>query len=124
MVFVGKVFQMIIGVPIGTNCALLLTDIFLYSYKAEFIQSLISVVRKRLASENNFTYRYINDVLFINNPDFENNFGLMYPPNLRSRTRRRTTLLLPTWLCSCQSVGMVNFALPFTASVTISISIL
>ena len=28
------------------------------------------------------------------------------------------------WICSCQTVGTVNFALPFTTSVTISISIL
>ena len=44
--------------------------------------------------------------------------------NLRSKTQRRAKLLLPTWICSRQSVGTVNFALPFTTSVTISISIL
>ena len=31
VVFVGKVFQQIIGIPMGTNCAPLLADIFLYS---------------------------------------------------------------------------------------------
>ena len=46
------------------------------------------------------------------------------PLSLRSKTRRRATLLLPTWICSCQSVGTVNFALPFTTNVTILISIL
>ena len=46
------------------------------------------------------------------------------PPSLRSKTRRRATLLLPTWICSCQLVGTVNFILPFTTNVTISISIL
>ena len=46
------------------------------------------------------------------------------PLNLRSKTRRRATLLLPTWIYSCQSVGTVNFTLPFTSSVTILISIL
>ena len=62
----------------------------------------------------------------INNPDFENYHrdGKMYPPSFRSKTRRRATLLLPTWICSCQSVGTVNFALHFTTNVTISISIL
>ena len=64
----------------GTNCAPLLADIFLYSYEAEFIQSLLSTGRKRLASQFNFTYRYIDDVLSINNPDFENYLGQMYPP--------------------------------------------
>ena len=124
VVFAGKVFQQIVGIPIGTNCAPLLADIFLYSYEAEFIQSLLSAGKKRLASQFNFTYRYIDDVLSINNPDFENYLGQMYPPELEIKTRRRATLLLPTWICFCQSVGTVNFALPFTTNVTISISIL
>ena len=46
------------------------------------------------------------------------------PLNLRSKTRRRETLLLPTWIYFCQSVGTVNLTLPFTRSVTILISIL
>ena len=46
------------------------------------------------------------------------------PLSLRSKPRRRATLLLPTSICSCQSVGTVNFVLPFTTNVTISISIL
>ena len=78
VVFAGKVFQQIIGIPIGTVCAPLLADIFLYSYEAEFIQSLLSVGKKRLASQFNFTYRYIDDVLSINSPDFENYLGQMY----------------------------------------------
>ena len=39
VVFAGKVFQQTVGIPMGTNCALLLADIFLYSYEADFIQS-------------------------------------------------------------------------------------
>ena len=46
------------------------------------------------------------------------------PLSLRSKTRRRATLLLPTWICSCQSIGTANFVFPFTTNVTISISIL
>ena len=82
VVFAGKVFQQIVGIPKGTNYAPLLADIFLYSYEAEFIQSLLSAGKKRLASQFNFTYRYIDDVLSINNPDFENYLGQMYPPEL------------------------------------------
>ena len=124
VVFAGKVFQQIIGIPMGTNCVPLLADIFLYSYEAEFIQSLLSAGKKRLASQFNFTNRYIDVVLSINNPDFENYLGPMYPLSLRSKTQRRATFLLPTWICSCQSVGTVNFVLPFTTNVAISISIL
>ena len=82
VVFAGKVVQQIIGILMGTNCAPLLADIFLYSYEAESIQSLLSAGKKRLASQFNFTYRYIDDVLSINNPDFENYLGQMYPPEL------------------------------------------
>ena len=70
VVFAGKVFQQIIGIPMGTNCAPLLADLFLYSYEAVhpsvllfcFIQSLLSDGRKRWASQFNFIYRYIDDV--------------------------------------------------------------
>ena len=42
VVFAGKVFQQRVGIPMGTNCAPLLADIFLYSYEADLIQSLLS----------------------------------------------------------------------------------
>ena len=38
----GEIFQQVIGIPMGTNCAPLLADLFLYSYEAEFIQTLIN----------------------------------------------------------------------------------
>ena len=63
--FAGKVFQQIIGIPMGINCAPLLAKIFLYSYEAKFVQSLLLVGRKQLASQFNFTYKYIDDVLSI-----------------------------------------------------------
>jgi hypothetical protein len=47
----------------GTNCAPLLADFFLYSYKADFIQGLLKKNEKKLARSFNFTFRYIDDVL-------------------------------------------------------------
>ena len=40
-VFAWKVFQETVGIPMGANCAPLLSDIFLYSYEADYIQSLL-----------------------------------------------------------------------------------
>jgi hypothetical protein len=54
----------------GTNCALLLADLFLYSYDSEFLQKLVKVKTIREARAFNFTYRYIEDVLSINNSRF------------------------------------------------------
>ena len=86
----------------GTNCAPLLADIFLYSYEAEFIQSLLSTGCKRLTSQFNFTNRYIDDVFSINNPYFDHYLGQMYPPEpeIKDATESNTSasyleLLLP-----------------------------
>jgi hypothetical protein len=40
--FGGTLFQQVVGIPMGTNCAPLLADLFLYSYESEFLVSLTS----------------------------------------------------------------------------------
>ena len=94
----------------GTNCAPLLADIFLYSYEAEFIQSLLSTGKKNLASQFNFTYRYIDDVLSINNPDFENYLGQMYPAELeiKDTTESNTSASYLDLLLSIESDGQLR----------------
>ena len=51
---------------VGTNCASLLVDFFLYSYDADFIQRRLKKSEKKLARSFNFTFRYIDDVLSLN----------------------------------------------------------
>ena len=114
VVFAGKVFQQINGIAMGTNCAPLLADIFLYLYEAEFIQSLLSAGKKRLASQFNFTYGYIDDFCPLITQTLRIISVRCIPLSLRSKTRRGATILLHTWICSCQSVGTVNLVLPFT----------
>ena len=82
-----QVFQQTVGIPMGTNCVSLLADIFLYSYETEF-HTAFALNGKKTASRFNLTYRYIDDVLFINNPEIENYLGQMYPSELR-RTQQR-----------------------------------
>ena len=119
VVFSGNVFQQIIGIPMGTNCAPLLADIFLYSFSP-----CSRPVRNgwHLSSTSHI------DTSMTYCPLITLTLKIIsvrcIPLNLRSKTRRRATLLLPTWINSCQSVGTVNFTLPFTTSVTILISIL
>ena len=64
----GVIFQQVIGIPMRTNCSPLLADLFLYSYEAEFIQTLIKSGKRHLPKSFCFTYRYIDDVVSINNP--------------------------------------------------------
>jgi hypothetical protein len=67
----------------GTNCAPLLKDLFLYWYEAEFVQKLLKDNNKKLAVSFNHIFRYIDDVLSINNHNFHNYVHLIYPNELK-----------------------------------------
>jgi len=49
VIFGGRVFQQTVGIPMCTNCAPLLADLFLYLYEADFIQGLLKKNEKKLA---------------------------------------------------------------------------
>jgi len=59
--FGGRVFQQTVGISLGTNYAPFLSDLFLYSYEADFILGLLKKNEKKLAQSFNFTFRYIDD---------------------------------------------------------------
>jgi len=80
--FGGRLYQQTIGIPMGTNCAPLLADLFLYTYEAEFMQQLLHQGDKTVAKSFNYTFRYIDDVLSLNNQHFANYLHLIYPPEL------------------------------------------
>ena len=80
--FGGALFQQVVGIPMGTNCAPLLADSFLYSYESEFLQNLVNDKNIDEVRAFNFTYRYIDDVLSINNSRFAEFLPLIYPPEL------------------------------------------
>ena len=38
--FDGMIYQHIVGIPMGTNCASLIADLFLYCYERDFMSNL------------------------------------------------------------------------------------
>jgi hypothetical protein len=80
--FGGALFQQVVGIPMATNFTPLLADLFLYSYESEFLQNLVKDRKIHEARAFNFTYRYTDDVLSINNPRFAEFLPLIYPPEL------------------------------------------
>ena len=46
----------VIGIPMGTNCAPLLADLFLYSYESEFLDNMIRSGHRKLATSFNLCY--------------------------------------------------------------------
>ena len=79
LIFDGRVLQQTVCLPMGTNCAPLLADLFLYSYEADFIQGLLMKNDKKLTRSFNFTLRYIDDVLSLNNSRFGDFVDRIYP---------------------------------------------
>ena len=64
---VGVVFfQQTVGIPMDTNCAPLLADLWLFSYDSGLLQRLLMKNEKKLDRPFNFTFRYINDVCSLN----------------------------------------------------------
>jgi hypothetical protein len=72
----------LVNIPLGTNCAPLLADLFLYSYEADFIQGFLKKNENRLAQSFNFTFCYIDDVRSLNNSRFGNFVDRIYPIEL------------------------------------------
>ena len=66
----------------GTHCAPLLADFFLYSHEADFIQGHLEKNEKKLTRPFNFTFRYIDDVLSLNNSRFGDFVDRIYPIEL------------------------------------------
>ena len=68
--FGGCLFRQVIGIPVQTNCAPFLTDLFFYSYEREFLDSLARSGHRKLARSFNLCYRYIDDLIVFNNTKF------------------------------------------------------
>ena len=51
----------------GTNCAILLAELFLHSYENEPLDNMIRSGQRRLARSFNLCYGYIDDLIVSNN---------------------------------------------------------
>ena len=71
-----------VGIPMGTNCAPLLADLFLYSCENEFLDTLIKKGKRKLARKFNVSYRYIDELISFNNKRFKEFISDIYPKEL------------------------------------------
>ena len=67
----------------GTNCAPLVADLFLYCYERDFMLSLSDNNQADIIEAFNSTSRYLDDLLNIVNPYFEQMVGQIYPTELQ-----------------------------------------
>ena len=88
-----QLFRQMVGSPMGTNCAPLLADVFLYSYENEFLDKLIKEGKIKLARKFNLSYHYIDDFISFNNTRFKEFISDIYPKELTiSETTKSTSI--------------------------------
>ena len=81
--FGNKLYRQIVGIPMGTNCAPLVADLFLFCYERDFMTSLSDDNQADITEAFNSTSRYLDDFLNIDNPYFEGMVNQIYPPELQ-----------------------------------------
>ena len=67
----------------GTNCAPLVEDLFLFCYERDFLTSLSDVKQAEIIESFTSTSRYLDHLLNIDNPYFEGMVNRFYPPELQ-----------------------------------------
>ena len=73
----------IIGILMGTNCAPLVADLFLFYYERDFMMSLSDVKQAEIIEAFKSISRCLDDLLNIDNPYFEGMVNRIYPPELQ-----------------------------------------
>ena len=76
----NKIFRQTIGIPMGTDCAPLLANLFLY-YEYKFMKEKLKH-SSQIAKMFSNTFQYIDDLLTLNNPTFEQEIRNIYPRQL------------------------------------------
>ena len=81
--FGSKLYRQIVGIPMSTNCVTLVADMFLFCYERDFMLSLSDNNQTDIIEAFNSTSRYLDDLLNIDNPYFEQMVGQIYPIELQ-----------------------------------------
>ena len=63
----------------GTNCAPLVADLFVFSYERDFMLSLSEDNQSDIIEAFNSTSRYLDDLLNIDNDFFDSMVNRIYP---------------------------------------------
>ena len=79
--FATKLYRQVVGIPMGTNCAPLVADLFLV--ERDFMMSLSGDKQADVIDAFNTTPRYLDDILNIYNVYFDNMVSQIYLSELQ-----------------------------------------
>ena len=82
--FGSKLYRQIEGIPISTNCASLVADLFLFCYeRRDFMLSFSEDTQSDVIEAVNSTSRCLDDLLNIDNYFFDSMVNRIYPLELK-----------------------------------------
>ena len=115
--FEGMVYQQIVGIPMGTNCAPLIMDLVLFCYERDFMSYFHKSKWYDPLDMFNDTSRYLDDIFTIDNIEFEKHIPDIYSTELqlnKVNTSGKETSFLDLnikgilW-CSCQRLRQTRW---------------
>ena len=106
--FGGQLFRQMVGIPMGTNCAPLLADLFLYSYENELLDKLIKEGKRKIARRFNLSYHYIATLSLLIIKDLRSSFLIFTPNNSQFLKPQNLLQLLLISICFSQPNYMTN----------------
>ena len=78
----NKLFRQIIGIPMGTDCAPELANLFLFAFEYKYVMGLIDIKSNDIKLLR-FIYRYVDDLIVFNdNGYFDQMISSIYPKEL------------------------------------------
>ena len=78
-----KLYRQIVGIPMGTNCAPVVADLFLFCYERDFMLSLSEDNQSGVIEAFSSTSRYLDDLLNIDNNFFDSMVNRIYHSELQ-----------------------------------------
>ena len=89
----NRVYRQCIGIPMGTDCAPLVPNLFLFYYEYKYMRNLIKM-NLMLAKKFSNTMRYIDDLLTLNNTSFHSAIDDIYPDELKLKKTSESSMSL------------------------------
>jgi hypothetical protein len=81
--FGNTLFKQIIDIPIGSNCAPLVSDLVLYCYERNIMSSLSEDIQQDVIVAFNNASRYLDDIFNLDNLYFYQMVSYIYPHELQ-----------------------------------------
>ena len=97
--FGTKLFRQVVGIPMGTNCAPMVANLFLFYYERDFMMSLSDDKQAGIIDAFNTTSRYLDNILNIYNVYFDNMVSQIYPSELQLNKANTSKPRFETCIC-------------------------